>query len=268
MQKVTDNVYVETGFRGCNCSFVVTSEGVVAIDTPMVPSEAKKWAAGMAEFGPMRYVINGEPHGDHVSGNCYMGGVLIGHEGTREAIKAAKREDAERMLKMLAPDTPLDKDFRYRPSEITFTERLTLYLGKHTFHLINLPGHTPYQAAVYVPEERVVFTSDNVVAGLPFFHQAVPDKWLKSIKALEKLDIDKVIGGHGPVQDKRYLPEMSKLIKTWVGVVKEAIDTGMSLEEAQDKVTYAKEFPQLPRDERTAGIIKMNVGAIYKYLKG
>ncbi len=29
MQKVTDNVYAETEFRGCNPGFVVTKEGIV-----------------------------------------------------------------------------------------------------------------------------------------------------------------------------------------------------------------------------------------------
>ena len=34
MQRISENVYAETGFRGCNPGFVVTSEGVVMIDTP------------------------------------------------------------------------------------------------------------------------------------------------------------------------------------------------------------------------------------------
>ena len=37
MQKITSNVYAETGFTGCNPGFVVTKEGVVLIDTPQMP---------------------------------------------------------------------------------------------------------------------------------------------------------------------------------------------------------------------------------------
>ena len=44
MQKVTDNVYVESEISVCNTSVVVTKEGVVVIDTPMVPANAKKVA--------------------------------------------------------------------------------------------------------------------------------------------------------------------------------------------------------------------------------
>jgi len=37
MQKITSNVYAETGFTGYNPGFVVTKEGVVMIDTPQMP---------------------------------------------------------------------------------------------------------------------------------------------------------------------------------------------------------------------------------------
>jgi cyclase len=268
MQKITANVYVETGFRGCNTSFVVTAEGVVVIDTPMVPAEAKQWAAEAAKYGPVRYVINGEPHPDHVFGNCYFGGTVVGHEGTRAVILGTTMDSFTQMLKGMAPDSPPPgNDFKFRPPEITLTEGLTLYLGKHTFQLIALPGHSPYQVTVYVPEERVVFTSDNVVTGTPFFFQALPDAWLETLDRLQELDVDKVVPGHGEVQDKSYLPQMKKNIQTWLSTVAGAIEKGMTLAEAQEKLTFTREFPNLPRDERTANIIRTNVGRLYEYLR-
>jgi cyclase len=267
MQKITDNVYVETGNRGCNTSFVVTTDGVVAIDTPMVPEAAKKWAAEIAKHGTLRYVINGEAHGDHISGNCYLGGILIAHEGAREAILKTTIDEYKQMMSRLAPGFAPDKDFYYRAPDITFTDRLTIYLGKHTFKLMALPGHSPYQVSVYVPEERVVFTSDNVVTVMPFFRQALPDEWIKSLKYLQTLDFDKIACGHGEVQDKSYIPQMIKNIQTWVGAVADAIKKGMTLEEAQKNVTMVKEFPELVRNQPMPGAVPMNVAAIYAYLK-
>jgi cyclase len=269
MQKITDNVYVESKLSMCNSSVVVTKDGVVVIDTPMIPANAKKVAAEIAKFGPVRYVINTEPHGDHISGDCYFGGKLITHEGTREAILASKVKDFENMLKMMAPDSlPIPDDFHYRPPDITLSERLTIYLGDHTFKLINLPGHSPYQVAVYVPEERIVFTSDNVVVGgTPFFRQSVPDRWLKSLKEYQKLDVDKVVPGHGPVTDKSYFQQMYKIVKGCLDAVKAAIDKGMSLKEAQEKVTFAGIIQDAPRDERMAGVMRMNVERLYEFLK-
>ena len=268
MQKITDNVYVETGNRGCNTGFVVTCEGVVAIDTPMVPEVAKKWAAEMAKYGPVRYVINGEAHPDHIAGNCYLGGTLVAHEGTRDVILSSNINEFKQMFKGMAPgSTPLDNDFKFRPPDITLSERLTLYLGKHTFRLIALPGHSPYQVTVYVPEERVVFTSDNVVTSMPFFRQALPDEWIKSLRYIQKLDFNKVIPGHGEVQDKSYIAQMIKNIETWIGAVAEAIRKGMTLEEAQKNVTMVREFPDLTRNLPMPGLIPMNVARLYEYLK-
>jgi cyclase len=268
MQKITENVYVENGFRGCNTSFVVTSDGIVVIDTPMVPAEAKKWRDEIAKFGPVRYVINSEPHSDHVSGNNYFGGLVVGHEGTREALLHASVDELKNGLKMMAPDSlPLEAGFQYRASDITFSQRMTLYLGKHTFQLINLPGHSPYQTAIYVPEERVVFTSDNVTQGMPFFHQAIPYEWLESLKKYQQLDVDRVVPGHGGVCDKSFLFEMSRIVQDWIGAVKEAIAAGMSQEEAQEKVLLPKRYPDMARDQRMQGLKKMNVGRLYQVLK-
>jgi cyclase len=267
MQKISSNVYVETGFRGCNCSFVVTAEGVVMIDTPMVGAEAIKWRDEIARHGQLRYLINSEPHMDHIAGNYFFGGTVVGHEGTRSAILDAKVDELQNMLKNLSPDsTAIAEGFHFRPSTITFSQRLSLYLGKHTFQLINMPGHSPYQAAVYVPEERVVFTSDNVTGGMPFFRQAIPDQWLESLKRLQQLDVDVLVPGHGPVGDKSYIPKMSATIQAWIDVVTTAINKGMSLEETQSAA--AAKTTVLAMDmPLTKERLRMNVAALYQILK-
>ena len=58
MEKVTENVYAELGFNGCNVSFVVTKQGVVMVDTPQIPSEAIQWRDEIEKHGPVRYLIN------------------------------------------------------------------------------------------------------------------------------------------------------------------------------------------------------------------
>lgn len=268
MQRVTSNVYVETGYRICNTGFVVTKEGVVMVDTPFIPSDAKKWRDEIAKFGPIRYVINGEPHPDHISGNCWFGGTLIAHEGTRQAIMRAKLDDIINMMKRMAPDQlPLDPEFRYRLPDITMSQRMTLYLGNHTFHLINLPGHSPYQVAVFIPEERVVFTSDNVVREMPLFFQSVPYGWLDSLKQLQKLEIDTIIPGHGDICDKSFLQEMINTVQYWIDAVESAIKKGWSLEETLEKVNLTDKYPKLSQDQFKDGIKRKSIEHLYEVLK-
>jgi len=270
MQKITDHVYVETEFSGCNPGFVVTSEGVVMIDTPHMPKDALKWRDEIAQHGPVRYLINTEPHDDHFTGNCLFEGTVIAHEGTREAILAASVEQLTEFLKQIAPDNlPLPEGFCFRPPTITLSQRLTLYLGNHTFQLINHPGHTPYQVAVYIPEERVVFTSDNI------FHKtqaslrhALPYEWLDSLQRLQQLEADVLVPGHGSICDRSYIPEMSAFIQDWIDAVSAAIDQGLSLEEAQEKISFLDRYPMIPGAESMAQWMHLtNVARLYELLK-
>lgn len=249
MEKITENVYTGFNFRGCNSGFVVTSEGVVMIDTPMVPAEAKKWREEVSEFGEIKYIINNEPHNDHVAGNRWMGGTIVASEGTREAIKHNRKEALEGQMKWMAPDSvPLPEEFNFRLPDITFTDELNLYLGKHTFHIISVPGHTPSETAVFVPEERVIFVSDNVIMGMPIMINAVPDKWLKSLKKLQALDVDKIVPGHGPVFGKEQLQKTYDNLEYVVSQVKSVMAKGWSLKEIQEKMAFSERFPLMPGD--------------------
>ena len=270
MQKITDNVYAETEFRGCNLGFVVTKEGVVMIDTPMMPGESIGWRDEIAKHGPVRYLINTEPHGDHTTGNYFFEGTVVAHEGTREAILAASVEQLRERLQQTAPeDLPLVKNYQYRPPTITLTERLTIYVGDHTFQLTSHPGHTPYQLAVYIPEERVIFTSDNIFYKVPSaLREAVPYGWLDSLKQLQEMPADVLVPGHGELCDPSYLSEQTAVIQAWIDAVTGAMNQGMSLEEAQNKLPYidfyGKEAWDTPMGTQR---FRLNLARLYQELK-
>lgn len=270
MEKITSNVYAETEFRGCNPGFVVTNEGVVMIDTPQIPTDAIEWRTEIAKYGPIRYLINTEPHGDHFSGNHFFDGTVVAHEGTREAILSSSVEQLKESLKQMAPDSlSLLEGYNYRPPTITLSQRLTLYLGDHTFQLINLPGHTPYQVVVYIPEEKVIFTSDNVFYKLQaYLHQALPYEWLDSLKRMQELEANTLVPGHGGICDPSYIPEMSAFIQTWIDEVTSAINQGISLEEAQDRISLLNRYPMPPgRESMGPELQKMNVARLYEVLR-
>jgi cyclase len=268
MKQITPNVYVEISGRGCNIGFVVTSDGVVAHDTPVSGLAARAWLQEIKKHGPLRYVINGEGHPDHIAGNCYMGGILIAHEGARDAILKTDINQIKQMQKRFAPDAPDDPALKLRPPDITLSQRLTLYLGKHTFKLMALPGHSRWEVTTYVPEEGVIFTSDNVVGtNMPFFFEAVPEEWLESLRYLETLDFTKIVPGHGDVQDKSYLKQMINVIHRWIDPVKEAVKQGLTLEETVKKISAIKEFAELAKASTMPGpgIVVSSITGIYKY---
>ena len=248
MEQITKNVYVEIGFAGSNNTFVTTSEGIVMIDTPQSPADAMAWRREIDRHGQVKYIINTEPHGDHVSGNFFFEGTVIGHDGVRDAVLAMSAGQAKQQAKEAG--TPLPDDFCYRPPAITFSKELTLHVGNHTFKMVNMPGHSPYQAAVYIPEERVVCTSDNIVYHVqPFLHQSLPYEWLKSLERYKEFEADFLVPGHGKVCTPDFIPEMQKIIQSWIDVVKEAVSRGVTLEQAkEDTALFAKHGIKLGND--------------------
>ena len=92
MENVTSNIYTETKVRGCNPSYVTTSDGVVVIDTPQLPTKAVQMRKDAEQHGTIRYVINTEHHVDHIFGNYYFKGagtVVAGPALRRTAIQPA-----------------------------------------------------------------------------------------------------------------------------------------------------------------------------------
>ena len=87
MENVTPTIFTETKVRGCNPSFVVTSDGVVIIDTPQLPTKAVEMREMAESYGTLRYLINTEHHMDHWLCNSLFDGDIVSHEATRNTMR-------------------------------------------------------------------------------------------------------------------------------------------------------------------------------------
>jgi glyoxylase-like metal-dependent hydrolase (beta-lactamase superfamily II) len=245
MDQVTENVFAETGYRGCNPGFVVTSEGVVMVDSPQIPRDALAYREIVFSHGKPIYLINTEPHGDHFTGNFFFDAPVVAHRGTREIMMRSSLPALKERIKLLDPGfEPQLPGYRIKLPAITFSQSMTIHAGNHTFELIHLPGHTPSETAVFIPEERTVFTGDNIFNKLQvFLHEALPKEWLDSLEYLKKLEADHYIPGHGEVTTKDCLDEQAEFIQEWRASIQEAVVQGWSLEEAQDRISFLDRYP-------------------------
>lgn len=270
MERISRNVYVECDARGCcTHSFVVTGEGVVMIDAPVVPSTAAAWKREIEKHGLLRYIVNNEPHVDHFGGSSFFPGTIVAHQDTRVRIASTPIEEMVRMLEGGAPESlPLAYTFSFRLPEITFSGNLALYVGGHTFEILSMPGHTACQTVVYVPEEKTLFAADTIAnRRMPSLHEALPFQWLDSLEKLRRLDIDFVVPGHGAVGDACLIDEMASALGSAVDAVKGAIDAGMTLGEAKDRIVLFEgygDFISTPGFRRWLN--RVNVGRLYLLL--
>ncbi len=257
MEQITANVFTETKLRGCNPSFVMTSDGVVVIDTPQLPTKAVAMRKLAESRGPIRYVINTEHHVDHIFGNYYFKGAgrVVHHQGVYDRFMVAFPDlDPFAYAKEAIPTDdpegeaifPDRETYERHPNKgtIVFTGDLTLRVGNHTFQLLHTPGHTPGQVAVYVPEERVVFTGDTVFNDCQTWLMTsdVP-QWLDALERIRALDVDHLVPGHGPVTTTKYLDTQRSVLLDWTTAVADAIAKGWTRDETIARVNFADRYP-------------------------
>jgi cyclase len=281
MQNVTPRVYTDTTQRGCNPSFVVTSDGVVIIDTPQLPTKAVAMRREAEAHGPVRYVINTEHHVDHIFGNYYFRGAgpVIAHAEVAANFMLATQHPSpyEYAREALPTDDPdgvaifPDEETYFRDPNrpaITFTQDLTLKVGGHTFELMFTPGHTVGQIAVHVPEERVVFTGDTIFCECQtWLYVSNVDQWLAALERIRALDVDHVVPGHGPVTTKAYIDVQRAFLLEWVSAVASGVAKGWTKEECIARISFADRFPvDIGQEYMMGHIQRENVSALYDKL--
>jgi len=79
----------------------------------------------------------------------------------------------------------------------------TLDLEGVTAHLLLIPGHTTANLAVWIPEDRVLYSGDTVVSDYhPNLEAGTPSdwrRWLQSLERLESLGAEVLVPGHGRI---------------------------------------------------------------------
>jgi cyclase len=259
----------------------VTSDGVVIIDTPQLPSEAVEMRRTAERLGPIRFVINTEHHVDHIFGNYYFrgAGTVVHHEAVYAnfmapapgvdpfdfAVAATEKDDPAGVH--LLPDRETYTANMNRAA-ITFSGDLTLRVGDRTFELLHTPGHTPGQVAIHVPEERVVFTGDTIFSECrTFLMESELTGWHAALDRIEALDVDWIVPGHGPVTTLAAVRIQRAVLHEWVARVAEAVAKGWSRHETQERIDAAAGLrPDIGIDHMAEYISTLNAGSLWDKL--
>ena len=276
MRQVSPNVYTEIYFWGCNPGFLVTSDGVLIIDTPQQPIDALRWREAMMAHGKrLLCLVNTEPHQDHIRGNAFFPGVeVLGQTGLQarydalapsfvsEQVKeSTQKDDPDSVFLIGHPDFPLN------PITRTFEDEMRLEMGSHTVELIHMPGHTAPQTSVYIPDEGIVFTGDNVFNKTrTWIQEGDPWLWLEALESIRALDVETIVPGHGEPCGKEYLDVQGQIVRGWVGAIEDRVTKGMTEDEAEAQGCPAIDpYPIGQRlFPRSAWVDEANMRNVYK----
>ncbi|MCC6189792.1 MAG: MBL fold metallo-hydrolase [Anaerolineales bacterium] len=220
MQKLAKDIYVETAFPGVTVGAVVTREGIVCIDAPTHPADARRWRLKLAQLSPkpVLYVINLDHHRDRVAGSQWFEAPVIAHEATSERLRQLPE-----LFKGAPSESGAEADLsaelngvRLVLPQVSFTERMRLALDGHDLHLVHRPGSAPGAIWVELPNERIVFTGDSVTLGVPPPMQEVDlQAWLATLAQLRRARFPAkvIVPGRGGPTDKQGLKPMEDFLK-------------------------------------------------------
>ena len=183
LYSVSDGIY--------NTMFMVTDEGVIAVDAP--PTLGQNYLKAIAEVTdkPITHVIYSHAHLDH-----------IGAAGMfpQNASYIAQQETANELQKAMS----IAKNTSMIPPvpTVTFPENMTLEIGNQTLQLdYHGNNHLPGNIFIYAPSQSVLMLVDIIFPGwVPFAYLAIAKDTTGFIEAhdtaLNNYDFDTIVAGH------------------------------------------------------------------------
>ncbi len=266
LQKVTNNVYAIVGGienrtadnlgNNATFGFVVTTEGVVLIDSGGTYKGAKKIHEVIQRVTdkPVVKVINTGGQDHRWLGNGYFKGLGAEIIANSKAVKdqKARTQDQFFVLGILVGDDGL-KGTNEVYADKTFDETMRFVIGDTTFEIHHAgQAHTSGDSFVWLPEQQVMFTGDIVFTErmLGILDYSNSKSWIKSFEAMAAYNPVYVVPGHGHLttldKAKADTYEYLKFIRQSVS---EFMDNGGDITEiskvVQSKYEYLKSYELL-----------------------
>lgn len=140
------------------------------------------------------------------------------------------------------------------PQDITFERKFTIYEGDMEIQLISVgPAHSPSDAFVYLPKEKVVFCGDLLFCYCtPFALMGYMSGYIDALDLLADLDVEVYVPGHGPPCGREGLHKARQYLVLVRDKARKCFDKGMSYYEAAKKVDL-REFRKWANSERIVG---------------
>ncbi len=171
-----------------------------------------------------------------------------------------KRQETEKNLQQ-TKDLQLDlENLEITIPNITFDKSLFLHGGDREVQVLYFGrGHTEGDVVVFLPKENVLITGDLLTNAIPFMRDAYPQDWGQTLAGAEKLNVSRIIPGHGQVQEgKERITLLKEFMFDMVAAVKEQVAAGKSKEDTVKIVKaalsekHAKKFSNFDRASNSA----------------
>jgi glyoxylase-like metal-dependent hydrolase (beta-lactamase superfamily II) len=221
----------------CNNVIIEMKDYLIVIDANF-PSGAQLALADAKKVSPkpVKYVFDTHHHGDHAYGNpvwTRIGATTLAHKGVVEEMNArepagwlgaAKGRKDVADLKLATAERP-KQTFDKSPFVLEDSTR------RVEFHHFGW-AHTKGDGFAYLPKEKLICTGDAATNGpYNFMGHGNIGNWPKVLQAALKLDIQRVLPGHGPAGGREIIEGEIAFVTEINRFAEQALQSGKKLED-------------------------------------
>jgi glyoxylase-like metal-dependent hydrolase (beta-lactamase superfamily II) len=263
LEQLGDGIYHAVATPGSgslgNAGIIDLGGQTLIFDTMMTSAAARdlRAAAERLTGRAPRYVVNSHLHIDHTLGNGVFDEATIIATTQTAALIAAENEVFLRELReggaemdakaraeaAAASDSAVRLDMEQqnddylvllreadqthaRPPDVTFESRLTIHGARRQAQLFSWGGgHTPSDAVLYLPTERILFSGDLIFYRC---HASIdrgdPAEWLRILDEMERLDLATLAPGHGEVTSQAAIAEQREYLEAMLARALQTIE--------------------------------------------
>ncbi|SFU02222.1 alkyl sulfatase dimerization domain-containing protein [Pseudomonas marincola] len=304
--KVADNTYSAVGWQLGNVVMIEAPEGLIIVDTGESLSDSRKIMAQFRKLTdkPVKAVIYTHFHPDHINGvqafvsreqvesgevkifahetllaNVVSQGSLVGPIlGARSAYSFGallEQPDQKDMNSGIGPLVRAEPSTFIAPTD-TIGKRLDTTIAGLPVQLLHAPGEAPDEIVVYLPDNRVLISSDvqqgpafpniHTLRGTKFRD---PVEWIASIDMLRELHAEHLVPLHGrPVEGADKVEEVLRMTRDGMAYVHDQtvrwMNKGLTPDELVEKVKLPAHLAGYsPYLREMYGTVKHSVRQIY-----
>ena len=235
-------VYVAQGYDFADFAFIVTADGIVAIDSSTTEAHARAALGDLRRLtdAPITHVILTHAHWDHIGGLSAIkapGAQVIARSNFADELRIINETGAPLGAFFGREGSPA---FALAPDRLV-AEPETLTIGG--VELALYPAHggeTDDALLIHLPASGVLFIGDALMPqlGAPFLPEGSAEGLFETLGLIQRLEPRHLIHGHTPLTENigpESIPGLKAALRDLLGQVLQAIRDGRTLVEILDR---------------------------------
>lgn len=280
MKEIAPNIYASTEYPGVNVGFIVLPAGVIAVDAPTLPGDARAWRQRLVETtggSPILYVVLTDTHPDRLLNAGLLKAPIVAARAAYDRASAYTDGFWHTVIEGWTRRYPEAADdlagARVTLPEIMFTRCVTLRKGGMDVTVERVAGAAPGSARIYLRKQAVLFAGDTLIVEAHPYLTAAPDTraWLNTLKSLRRARLSKItiVPGRGPLCDQFATRPLSEYLTLARRRVRSLHAAGRARVDTATLVAELLPFFPIPDDEHDLiqRRIKAGLDRLYEELR-